>query len=457
MKTKRGSSLIEALVLVFVFSVVSLSFYAVFSLGIRYSNDSKNRTVATAIATQRMELLRNLGYDDVATIGGIPPGNINPDEQVSVGNRSFHVLTDIYYYDDADDGTVGGSPNDSVPNDYKIGRVTVRWGEEGEKQRVQLISRFVPPGVENSAGGGTFSLNTIDFSGNPVGNVSVNLRNNHVIPNVNYNTQTDSGGNLLLQGVPADTDSNYQITLDKNNYETVRTYPFPPAGAFSPSIANFPVLEGVLNEKSMRIDLLANLEINSRDPFSEKISDASFDLLGGRRLDDGTAEPPVYTYDNSESTNTNGKFSVDNISAGEYNLAITDGSETEENYIFWKMEPGTDDNNNKFNLLPGADLKTDMILLDKELDSVFVRVNETETNSPVENASVHLENIDLNYNENITTDKYGYAYFPIDKDNPLINGESYNLTVTADGYDNETATVDVDKYTAKEITLDVSE
>ncbi len=454
-KTKRGSSLIEALVLVFVFSVVTMSFYSVFALGTRYANDSKNRTIATAIANQRMEKLRNLAYDEVATIGGIPPGDINPDEQITVSGKTFHILTDVYYFDDADDGTFNGSPVDTVPNDYKIGKVTILWGEENEKQRVQLTSRFVPPGVETSAGGGTFSLNTIDYSGNSVSNVSVHLSNANISPPVNYYTQTDTSGSVLLQGVPADTEQNYQITISKNNYETVATLPVPPTGEFSPEDAHFSILEGTLNEKTMKINLLADMDIHSRDPFGNQIANAEFDLIGGRRLDDGTADPPIYSYNDSKSSNANGNFSEDNINPGEYQVGITSESVTETNYAFWKMNPGKDEENDKFNLLPGSDLNVDMILLDRTLDSVFVMVAESDTSFPVEGAEVKLESIDLGYVATLQTDKYGYAYFPSEQETPLQNGEIYNLSVSAEGYDDVNTTVEVDLYTEKEISLEV--
>ena len=448
-KNKKGASLIEALVLLFVFSVAVLSFYAVFSLSVRYVMQSKNRTVAISLANEKMEMLRNLSYDDVAISGGIPNGNIDPDESVTIGNVGFHITTDIKYYDDPDDGTLGGSPNDTISTDYKIALITVAWGGESEDEQISLSSRFVPPGVETNVGGGTLSLNAIDFSGTPVANVSVNLTNTNLTPNVNYNTTTDANGNLLLQGVPADSGQNYKITLSKSNYETVKTYP-PTGAGFVPKDVHMSIIEGVLNSETLEINLLSTLKLKSVDPFGAMVSGASFDLTGGRRLDDGTATA-VYSYNGSETTDSSGEFTLSDESPGEYTVAIT--GDTDTDYTFWKMNPGSDTDKDKINLSPGTTLDSDIILMDKNLDSVFVTVTNDTTGDFIENASVNLKNETLGYDVTLTTDKYGTVYFPETMDAPLQNGETYDLKITASGFDDLNDTVTVNKYVDKSVTL----
>lgn len=448
-KNRKGTSLIEALVLVFVFSVAVISFYAVFSLSVRYITQSKDRTIAISLANEKMELLRNLSYDDVATVGGIPNGNINPDEIVTVGNKNFHIVTDIKYYDDPDDGTFGGSPNDTTPNDYKIVLINVAWGGESASEKVSLSSRFVPPGVETSVGGGTLSLNAIDFSGTPVANVAVSLINTNLTPNVNYNTSTDGNGNLLLQGVPADSGQNYQIIFSKSGYEIVKTYP-PTGAGFIPKDTHMSIVEGVLNNETLEINLLATLKLKSVDPYGTAIGNATFDLVGGRRLDDGTSTA-VYSYNNSESTDSNGYFSLNDESPGEYSITIT--GDTDNDYAFWKLNPGIDSSNKKVNLYPGTTQASDIILMDKNLDSVFITATNGTTGDFVEGAHVNLKSDTLSYDVTLDTDKYGAVYFPETIDVPLQSGETYNLKITADGYDDLNDTITINKYTNKDVTL----
>jgi len=446
---RRGATLIEALVLLFVFSVATLSFYSVFSLGIRYITQSKDRTIAISLANEKMELLRNLSYDNVAIVGGIPNGSIDPDETVTVGDKSFHITTDIKYYDDSDDGTLAGSPTDAVPNDYKIAVINVAWGGESDNEKISLSTRFVPPGIESSAGGGALSLNAIDFSGMPVANVAVHLVNNNISPAVNYNTSTDANGNLLLQGVPADTGQNYEITLSKSNYETVKTYP-PTGVGFVPKDVHMSVIEGILNNETLEMNLLSDLNLKSVDPFGTAIADASFDLVGGRRLDDGSSTA-VYSYNSSETTDNDGEFSFSDESPGEYEVTIT--GDTDTDYEFWKLNPGVDENNKKVNVAPGTTVDADMILIDKTLDAVFVTVTDTDTGDFIENAHINLKNETLGYDVTLDTDKYGVAYFPATLDTPLQNGAEYQMKITADNYDSATDTVIVNTYTSKDITL----
>ena len=449
---KKGFSIIEALVLIFVFSVVTLSFYSIFSVGSKYIVSSKNRIIAISLANERMELLRNLAYDNVATVGGIPSGSINPDESIAVGNKTFRITTDVHLYDDPTDGVFGGSPDDNVSNDYKLAEVTVYWGEEGDSEKVVFSSRFVPPGVENSVGGGTFSINSIDYAGNPVSNVTVNIYNDQLSPTINYTTHTSSNGNLLLQGVPGDVNQDYKITMSKSGYETVVTYS-PLTAGFLPYDAHSNIIEGALNQKTMIIDLLANLTINSKDAFDEDLPNVGFELLGGRRLDDGTVEPGNYTFNQTVDTGSESEFSISDVNAGKYALDVETFSFASGDYVFWKVSLGDDLNANTINLVPGTSIVTDAIFMDRDIDSAYIKIKDSSTDVAIAGATVELKNTILGYDVTRTTDKYGYVYFPEAITTPLQNGETYDISVTATNYQNNSDNIVINKFTAKIISL----
>lgn len=447
---KKGVSIIEALILVFIFSVVTLSFYSVFAVGSKYILNSKNKIIATSLANEEMEKLRNLPYDDVALQGGIPSGSIDPDKNVEIGGKSFHIVTDIRFYDDPDDGVFSGSPLDNVPNDYKVVEVFVYWGGESDGEKTTLSSRFVPPGVENSVGGGTFSINAIDYAGNPVSNVAVNIFNDQISPNIDYDTHTDSNGNLLLQGVPGDLVQNYRITMSKSGYETVVTYS-PISAGFIPEDPHSNIIAGALNEKTMIIDLLSNLSIETKDPFGVDIPNVDFALVGGRRLDDGTVNPGHYSFDQVDSTDGDAEFSITGINPGKYvfsNFLFASGD-----YEFMKIETGDDLNSATLNLIPGSSLDTNLIFMDKNFDSAYINVKDSNTGAVIAGASVQLRNVTLGYDVTLNTDKYGYVYFPNDSLVPLQNGETYEVLVSATNYQNETTDVLVNLFTTKQVNL----
>ena len=97
----RGTSIIEALVLIFVFSVAILSFYSVFTVGVRYILSSKNKILAVSLANQEMEKLRNLPYDKLGLKNGTPLGDIDQEKNVAVGDKTFLVRTFILFDDEA--------------------------------------------------------------------------------------------------------------------------------------------------------------------------------------------------------------------------------------------------------------------------------------------------------------------------------------------------------------------
>ncbi len=450
----KGVSIIEAIVLIFVFSVTTLSFYSVFAVGSKYILNSKNKIIAVSLVNERMEMLRNLAYDDVAIIGGIPAGSvINQNENVTVGDKTFRVFTDISYRDDPDDGIFGGSPNDNVSNDYKIVEVTVYWGGESLGERATLSSRFVPPGVETGVGGGTFSINSIDYAGNPVPNVSVNIFNNQISPAINYTTHTDTNGSLLLQGVPADAVQNYKITMSKTGYETVVTYS-PLSAGFLPEDAHSNIIAGVLNEKTVIIDLLSDIIFTSKDPFGEDLPNVAFDIVGGRRLDDGTVPPGNFTYTDTITTDSNGEFSDSDINAGRYTLDWEKFNLDSSTHQFRKIELGDDLIPSSFILVPGTNFVSDIVFMDKNIDSAFIKILDLATSSIIANATVQLRNTTLSYDVTLTTDKYGYVYFPKEMVAPLQNGEIYEILISANNYQNKTDSITIDKLTTKEISLE---
>ena len=131
-KNKAGFTLIEALVLLFIFSLITITFYQVISVGTRYIIFSKNRLGAIALANEKMEIVRNMKYEDVGIVGGAScSGNIPQDEDVIRNEKSYHVYTLATYEDDPYDGTLGGSPNDIAYKDYKNVKIKVSWNNGG--------------------------------------------------------------------------------------------------------------------------------------------------------------------------------------------------------------------------------------------------------------------------------------------------------------------------------------
>ncbi|MEK7549875.1 MAG: carboxypeptidase regulatory-like domain-containing protein [Patescibacteria group bacterium] len=436
----KGFTLVESLVLLFIFAIVSAIFFQVYFAGTRLIIESKNRLGATALANQKMEIVRSVDYDTIGTkhwngsawVYGIPAGDLLEDETVSVNTHSYNVYTFVQYVDDAFDGQ---TPSDTIPTDYKRVRITVSWGDEGADQQVVLFGNFSPNGIEASSGGGVLSINVLDATGSGVSGASVHIVNSAA--GVDTTGMTDSTGNLTLPGAPAGTEA-YVITVSKNSYFGASTFPSYPTTAYNPVDVHASVVANVLNQKTIVMDQDADITLQTEDPFGTAIPSISFSLNGGRVLGtDPSDSSLVYGFSQTGSTDSSGQESYTNESYGQYTFALGSGV---TDYSFYKLSPeGT--TNTIYDAAPGSTTTLHAVLLDKNIGSVKVEVTNQADGSPVSGASVQLSNATLVYDATVTTDQYGYAYFP--EALPELTAGTYDLAVTASGYGSESDTVDV--------------
>ncbi len=438
---KRGFTLIESLVALAVFIIIITSFYATFANGTRIMSDSKNRLGAISLANQKMEIIRNTRYENIGTEGGVPNGAIDPDYYEIASGANFHVKTDIFYIDDPYDGTIDDS-SDSIPQDYKSVKITVSWGEEGDNQRVSLVSNFVPYGVETDSGGGTLRINIIDTPANGLANASVNISS--VDNGINISTFTDSSGSLLRPGMPAGDD--YVITVSKSDYETVTTLPISPESNYDPVIdQNATIIGGQLNIKSIIINLLSDIKITAQDPYGNSIENIKFDLSGGRLIGIDVSDPsnpvPAYNYNQSDlEINSSDGVEILDVSPGEYKFTLSD--ESAGDYEFFKLVPNNSSKSDELVLDLGVSQEVGTVLLDKTVNSAFVSVSELEGGTVVSGAEVILRNDLLGIEETLLTDEFGQVFFPQDEASPLPIAD-YELEINMVGFETNLQTVNI--------------
>lgn len=429
----RGFTLIESLVLLFIFAIVSMAFLQTYATGTRLIIESKNRLGATALANQKIEIVRSIDYDSIGTTTGIPAGDIPEYETISVNTVKYQVHTFVQYLDDVFDGKLGNNPTDAIPNDYKRVKISVSWGALGADQTVSLFTDVAPDGVETSAGGGVLSINILDSAGMGVSSASVHIVNG--ASGINVTAQTDATGNITLPGTPAGT-QNYELTVSKSGYYGVSTYPPNPTSPYNPTDEHASVVDGALNQKSLVMDQYANITVRSKDPFGTDVPNIDFHMVGGKLLGtDPVTLAPTYGYDQNLSTGASGSLDIPDQSYGQYTL-----TESDSRYELYKLNPeGTA--KDIFDAPAGQTTITDMILLDTEIGSVKVSVTSSIDGSPIAGASAHLVSISLGYDATQATDQYGFAYFPTVL--PGLAAGTYDLEISATGFQNNTDTANV--------------
>lgn len=434
-----GFTLIEALIFLFLFAIITLVFFQTFAYGTKLIQQSKFRLGAIALGNQKMEIIRSLDYDTIGTVSGVPAGDIVQDEDVQVNNAAYHVHTFIRYVDDPYDGTLGGSPNDLVPNDYKYGRVEVSWGGFTDDEKVQFFSTFAPPGVEQPAGGGILSVNILDSQGNGVSGATVRIVNSSVVPSIDVTTTTDASGNLFLVSAPASVQG-YSITFSKGGYFGSATYAPYPTTTFVPVDVHASVVNATINQASFVMDRASTLRLHTVDPFGTDIPNIDYRIDGGRRLGSafGTGVP-VYDFGQDAATDASGEREYANRSYGSYTWTLDGGVAT---HAFIGLIPESGAGINNIELAPNTNQAVDMVLADKAVNGALITVTNVSDSTPVAGASVRLSNTTLGYDETVTATQYGKAYFPKTAA-PILAAGTYDLEVSASGFTTATDTVDI--------------
>lgn len=132
MKNKNnrlGFTLLEIVVSLGIMVLIVVAISQLYATYLRLTSDEKLKITAASLANQKIELIRNLPYSQIGTIGGIPAGTIPQTEIINRNNTNFTVSTEIIYIDDPFDGTL--TPGE-VENPYNINNpeVTFYWNAD---------------------------------------------------------------------------------------------------------------------------------------------------------------------------------------------------------------------------------------------------------------------------------------------------------------------------------------
>jgi hypothetical protein len=338
--------------------------------------------------------------------------------------------------DDPYDGTLGGSPNDTAYKDYKIVKITVSWNNgTADAGSVDLISRFVPPGLEvATSGDGILSINIFSDQdgGAGVPQATVQVVNSDL--GFSETRQTDNSGNIMIVGAQ-ESIQKYQVFVSKSDYETTNTLaPFPDT-TYNPVDTHASVVAGSLNVTNIALNKTADLTIKTQDYFGNTIPDIGFDLVGGRRLGAEVTYPyaDIFNLIETDQTDSSGEKQYSSISPGQYKFSL-DSSITDYEFIGTDPAP-------PFLLSSEQDLEFKVVLAEKDVTSLLVKIAVDGNEDPLVDATVELSNT-LGYNESTTTDTNSSAFFPKTEGTPLVSG-AYTLDVSADGFDDYTKEITI--------------
>ena len=343
-----GSGYIDVIIGISLMMIVFLGIVGILKLSIEVIGNNKAKVGALALAVEQMENLRSLSYNDVGVVGGIPVGDIPTSTNITVNNITYTREVSVRYIDAAADGVGAG---DSIPNDYKVAKVTVEWDLRGEPKSVSLVSNIVPKGLEGALPGtGILTVNVIDALGAPLAGADVSLVNTQVSPAISIDTLSDVNGVVSFPGSPTST-SGYEVTVTDSGYSTAQTYTATTSNP-NPSPGHLTVVEDTITTATFAIDETATMTVET---YRASTTGETYDSLDGTSFISATSNTIVYSGELQLAEKTPGVFYASGsmssiyvdapsniISWGELNWTEAEPGSTSANLqVYYKNTGGT--------------------------------------------------------------------------------------------------------------------
>lgn len=434
---QSGQFLMEVVIAVAIMLMLTHAFFTLITASYQILGQSRSEVTAKAIANEKMELIRNLPYDQVGTLGGIPSGNILQNDVLIRNGQSYNIATSIQYKDDPFDQL---APSDLLPIDYKLVRIDVSWGGAfPNNYTTTLVTNIAPKGVETTNGGGTLSFLVFDSQGQPVPQANIHIEAPAANPPVDLNLITDNLGTLVLPGAPVCT-ACYSVTVTKSGYSTNKTYTT--SEVANPNNPPLTVLENQVTETSFAIDRLSTATFNSKGTRSAgfpPLGSINFHLQSNKTIGTDTLGDPVYKIDTDFTTDGGGTFSTQ-LEWDNYILTADD-----VNHNLGGSNPLS-----PFPVLAGTDVNLDFVAIPSENNSLLVKVTDS-SGTPLSGAITRLYD-GIAYDGTLDTGTSGTPDWGQSFFSPLTSGD-YNLDVNANGYQPATSNVSVSGPTKETVIL----
>lgn len=340
---EHGFTLTELLITNIVFAIVALSFLALYSALVTSASLAKRKAVALTLATNQMEYLKSLPFDNLAVSGGsIYSTNPLPATTTkTINNFGYTITTSVSYADDSYDGCAsypttalkqkycrnypppsGAPTTDTNPQDYKD--INIRVTSNGNINLAEVDTQVAARVSETNSTTGALFVTVLDDSGNPIPGAAVSVVNTTISPNVNLGDETDGNGVALFYGIPPDT-TNYDfvITASKTDYSTLKT--IAPSGSLQPNYQNAQIFTQQSSLVTLKLKPMGqkSLVIETTDTSNTPLGNAKIYIKGGYKKYNATTDTSYYfdnmtPSDTRPTTDSGGMATVDGLVPGSY-------------------------------------------------------------------------------------------------------------------------------------------
>ncbi len=386
----RGFGFIEVLVGTAVFAVVSVALYQSYTGLLVLVNHSRVKTIASALANEQFEIIRNLPYADVGIVNGVPAGKLPRFQTLTRSGISFQSTTTIRNVDNPFDGEIGSTTApDLSPADYRF--VAIEIGCATCRDFIPLVysTQIAPKSLETLSTNGALFVKVFDANGDAVSGARVQVTNPNALPPVAIDEVTNSQGQLQLVDVPPGANQ-YRVVVSKSGYTTDQTYPLGDAGNPNPLKPDVTVALQQVTSASFIIDHAGEFNFSTARDTCEPVPSVPLTLSGTRLI--GTS-PDVLKYSAALTTNGAGVKAVSGLEGDTYSISLTGGADVLKGSI-----PAL-----PLILTPGAVQNVQLILEPFDPRHLLVLVKDGGSGLPVSDALVRLE-IGA-YDDTLTTDR----------------------------------------------------
>lgn len=311
-RNTNGFSIIETIVAVAIFAGVSFALFSSFKQAMKIANKASVRSVMSNIATEQLEIIRNLPFDNVGTISGIPSGVIPQNKVINRAGSTYSINTTIRNIDLPFDGV---APADTAPADNKFAQVDITCTSCSPNITASYSTQIGPKDLEGSSTNGSLFVRTIDAKGEPVPNAVVKVKVNPPNPIVDLIDSTGLSGILQLVGATPLKNA-YQVSVSKPGYTSDMTYSPNGPTTTNPVLPHATVDPGVVTQLTFVIDKVSNVNVSSLTPTCAAVPNTVFQLTGDKKI----GYEPIYKYDKSLTTDTNGLYSIPDMEWDTYKV-----------------------------------------------------------------------------------------------------------------------------------------
>ncbi len=336
-----GFTLVELIVSFSVLIIITLGFFDLYISLLHSAVTAKREAVASTLATNQMEYLKSLPYNNLAVAGGPIPSTVTIPGTITkkVAGDTYTITTDISYADDAYDGCgsyptqalkqqycrnyppPSGAPvTDTNPADYKDVNVNVTFNGTKLASVDTDIAALV---AETASNTGALFVKVVDSGGNPVEGATVNAVNSKVSPAINVSDTTDENGIVIFYDMTPDNNADYVVTASESGYSSLST--IAASGSLVPTYPN----QKLIAQNSSIVTLTINpmgtysLLLQTTDTSGNPLPSAKVYVKGGYKKYTATSDTTYYydTLTPSDSrpvTDTNGLAGLTNLVPGNY-------------------------------------------------------------------------------------------------------------------------------------------